>query len=151
MPYTVPKLDDYSPASLDKAVEEFVKETPGLQLFRWSKNGKGLLKIISIEKKNNLSKVTATFKEKNISWTFRSRSLTRVRLIITNEQYESTNTNHYCKISAFFHEQFSTIHTLKKIERTANRSEELNSFIVIILFTCNFSNFYFNLSEQLNA
>ena len=71
--------------------------------------------------------------------------------MITNEQYESTDTDHCHEIDAFLCEWSSTVYALKEIEKTASRSEELNNIIVIILFTCNSSIFYFNLSEQLNA
>ena len=68
--------------------------------------------------------------------------------MITEEQYKSTDTDHYHEISIFLCEQSSTAHTLKEIERITSKSEELNSFITIILSICDFSNFYFNLLEQ---
>ena len=71
--------------------------------------------------------------------------------MITDEQYKSTDIIHYYEIDASLHEWFSTVYAFKKIKRTASRLEKLNNFIIIILFINDFSNFYFNLSEQLNV
>ena len=71
--------------------------------------------------------------------------------MITDEQYESTDAIHCCEAGAFLRGQPSTVHAFKEIGETASKSEGLNSFIVIILSTHSFSNFYFDLSEQLNV
>ena len=112
----------------------------------WASN---MMFVIFLETNCSCSQ-SAIFKKKDILWTFKFRFLKRIRLMIINKQYKSTDMNHYCKISAFFCEWFSTVHALKEIEKITSRSEKLNNFIIIILFIYDFSNFYFDLSEQLN-
>ena len=97
--------------------------------------------------KINCSCLQSAVLKKNISQTFKFKSFAKIKLMITDEQYESTDAIHCHKIDASLHRQFSTVCAFKKIEKTASRSEKLNNFIVIILFTNNFSNFYFNLSK----
>ena len=90
----------------------------------------------------------AVLKEKAISRTSKFKSFARFRLMITEEQYESTDANHCREASASFHERSPTVHAFKEIRGIASELEGLNSLITIILSTRSFPNSYSDFSGQ---